>query len=41
MSDAVKYSQADVFVSVVMPIYNQATFVRMAISSLLCQTYQN
>jgi glycosyltransferase involved in cell wall biosynthesis len=41
MNDAVKYTQAEIYVSVIMPVFNQATFVRMAISSLLCQTHQN
>jgi len=29
------------YVSVLMPVFNQASFIRMAITSLLCQTHQN
>jgi len=29
------------YISVLMPVYNQASFIRMAITSLLCQTHQN
>lgn len=29
------------YVSVLMPVFNQASFIRMAITGLLCQTHQN
>jgi glycosyltransferase involved in cell wall biosynthesis len=41
MSDDVKYSQEEIFVSVIMPVFNQASFIRRAIVSLLCQTCPN
>lgn len=37
----INLSKQSNLVSVIMPVYNQSSFIKMAINSLLCQTYQN
>lgn len=41
MNHNINHSEEYAFVSVIMPVFNQASFIRRAMVSLLCQTHQN